>query len=94
MSSRSTTSSAGCRRSAASSAAATSAPPAEGSPLSLAALKLLRAYRRLDVEAIAALRLPPEVEAEVEALMRRYTRFILEREARSLAFVDEVRRRP
>ena len=70
------------------------APPAEGSPLSLAALKLLRAYRRLDVEAIAALRLPPEVEAEVEALMRRYMRFILEREARSLAFVDEVRRRP
>ena len=34
--------------------------------LSLDALKLLRAYRRLDIEAIAALRLPPEVEAEVE----------------------------
>jgi hypothetical protein len=33
------------------------------------------------------------VEAEVEMLMRRYTRFILEREARSLAFVDEVRER-
>jgi hypothetical protein len=31
------------------------------------------------------------VEAEVEAVMRRYTRYILEREARSLAFVDEVR---
>jgi DNA repair protein RecO (recombination protein O) len=67
-------------------------PPAESTTLSLAALKLLKAYRRLDVEALAALRLPPEVEAEVEAAMRRYTRFILEREARSLAFVDEVRR--
>jgi DNA repair protein RecO (recombination protein O) len=69
-------------------------PPAENDPLSLAALKLLKAYRRLDVEAIAALRLPPAVEVEVEAVMRRYTRFILEREARSLAFVDEVRHRP
>jgi len=69
-------------------------PPAEGLPLSLPALKLLKAYRRLDVEAVAALRLPHEVEGEVEAAMRRYTRFILEREARSLAFIDEVRPRP
>jgi hypothetical protein len=60
--------------------------------LSLPALKLLRAYRRFDVEALAALRVPSEVEAEVESVMRRYTRFILEREARSLSFVDEVRR--
>jgi DNA repair protein RecO (recombination protein O) len=66
-------------------------PPAEVVGLSLAALKLLRAYRRLDIEAIAALRLPPEVEAEVEAAMRRYVRGVLEREPRSLAFLDEVR---
>jgi DNA repair protein RecO (recombination protein O) len=65
-------------------------PPAEWRPLSLEALKLLRAYRRLDVEALAGLRLPAVVEAEVESTMRRYTRFTLEREARSLAFVDEV----
>jgi DNA repair protein RecO (recombination protein O) len=69
------------------------APPAETTTLSLDALKLLRAYRRLDIEAVAALRLPAPVEAEVEMLMRRYMRFVLEREARSLAFVDEVRRR-
>lgn len=68
-------------------------PPTESAVLSLAALKVLKAYRRLDVEALAALRLPAEVESEVEAAMRRFTRFILEREARSLAFVDEVRRR-
>jgi DNA repair protein RecO (recombination protein O) len=66
-------------------------PPAEAVPVSLDALKLLRAYRRLDVEALAALRLPQGVDIEVESLMRRYTRFILEREARSLAFVDAVR---
>jgi DNA repair protein RecO (recombination protein O) len=69
-------------------------PPAETVALSLPALKLLRAYRRLDVEAIAALRVPASLEVEVEVLMRRYTRFILEREARSLAFMDEVRHRP
>jgi DNA repair protein RecO (recombination protein O) len=66
-------------------------PPAEHVRLSVDALKLLRAYRRLDVEALAGLRLPAETEAEVESLLRRYTRHVLEREARSLAFVDEVR---
>ena len=38
-----------------------------------------------------ALRLPPDVEAEVERLMRRFLRHVLEREARSLAFLDEIR---
>ena len=66
-------------------------PPAEAVRLSLDALKLLKAYRRFDVEALAALRVAPEVESEVESVMRRYTRYILEREARSLSFVDEVR---
>ncbi len=55
------------------------------------ALKLLRAYRRLDIEAIAALRLPLAVESEVESALRRFVRHALEREARSLAFLDEVR---
>ena len=65
-------------------------PPAEQTPLSLAALKLLRAYRRLDIEAIAGLRLPREVEAEVESALRGFIRNVLERDARSLAFLDEV----
>jgi DNA repair protein RecO (recombination protein O) len=68
-------------------------PPAEVAPLSLAALKLLRAYRRLDIEAIAGLRLPAAVETEVEVALRRFIRAVLEREARSLAFLDEVRAR-
>lgn len=67
------------------------APPAEWARLSLDALKLLKAYRRFDVEALAGLRVPEVVEGEVESAMRRYVRFILEREARSLSFVDEVR---
>jgi DNA repair protein RecO (recombination protein O) len=68
-------------------------PPAEVAPLSLAALKLLRAYRRLDIEAIAGLRLPAGVETEVEVALRRFIRAVLEREPRSLAFLDEVRAR-
>lgn len=68
-------------------------PPAEVVGLSLDALKLLRAYRRLDIEAIAGLRLPAAVENEVEAVMRRFMRQALERDARSLAFLDEVRHR-
>jgi DNA repair protein RecO (recombination protein O) len=70
-------------------------PPTEQAPLSLAALKLLRAYRRFDIEAIAGLRQPAAVEAEVESALRMFIRTVLEREARSLAFLDEVRvRRP
>ena len=59
--------------------------------LSLEGLKLLKAYQRLDVEAIAALRLAETVEREIEAAMRDFIRTALEREARSLAFLDEVR---
>ena len=49
-------------------------PNGEQSELSLAALKLLRAYRRFDIEAIAGLRQPAAVEAEVESALRRFLR--------------------
>jgi DNA repair protein RecO (recombination protein O) len=67
-------------------------PPHELTALSLEALKLLKAYQRLDVEALAALRLPAAVEREVEQAMRDFLSVALEREARSLPFLDEVRR--
>ena len=66
-------------------------PPAGRTRLSLEGLKLLKAYQRLDVEALAALRLSSAVEREVETAMREFVRHALEREARSLAFLDEVR---
>jgi DNA repair protein RecO (recombination protein O) len=66
-------------------------PPFERAGLSLEALKLLKAYQRQDVEAIAALRLRPEVEREVEIAMRDFLAFSLDRRPRSLAFLDEVR---
>ena len=74
-------------------AGAAPARPRSGRRLSLEALKLLKAYQRLDIEAIAALRLPEAVEREVEGAMRDFMRVALERDPRSLAFLDEVRSR-
>ena len=68
-------------------------PPIERAGLSLDGLKLLKAYQRLDIEAIAALRLTEGTEREVEGAMRDFVRVALERDARSLAFLDEVRSR-
>ena len=66
-------------------------PPHDRTGLSLDALKLIKAYQRLDIEALARLRLGPDVEREVETALREFVRHVLEREARSLAFLDEVR---
>jgi DNA repair protein RecO (recombination protein O) len=66
-------------------------PPADRAGLSLDALKLLKAYQRLDIEAIAGLRLSTATEREVEVAMRDFMRVALERDPRSLAFLDEVR---
>jgi DNA repair protein RecO (recombination protein O) len=69
-------------------------PPHDRVGLSLEGLKLLKAYQRLDVEALAALRIRPEVEREVERAMREFLAYSLDRSPRSLAFLDEVRRPP
>ncbi len=59
--------------------------------MSTAALKLLKAYQRMDVEALAGLRLPPAVEIEVERLMGEFVRHVMERDTRSRHFLEEVR---
>ena len=59
--------------------------------ISAGALRVLKAYQRMDVEAISALRLPPDVEREVEGAMRTFLVYALEREPRSRRFLDEVR---
>jgi DNA repair protein RecO (recombination protein O) len=66
-------------------------PPAWRMDVSLEALKLLKAYQRMDAEALAGLRLPAAVERETETAMREFMRHALERDPRSLAFLDEVR---
>jgi len=67
-------------------------PPEERAGLSVEALKLLKAYQKMDIEALAGLRLQPAVEREVEGAMRDFLHVSLERDARSLGFLDEVRR--
>jgi DNA repair protein RecO (recombination protein O) len=67
-------------------------PPADRAGLSLEALKLLKAYQRLDVEALAGGWESQPGEREVEGAMRDFLRVALERDARSLQFLDEVRR--
>src|SRR5918995_745200 len=69
-------------------------PPHERTGLSLEGLKLLKAYQRLDIEALAELRLAATVEREVETALRDFVGQALERQARSLAFLDEVRHSP
>lgn len=66
--------------------------PARGvAGLSTDALKVLKAYQRMDVEALAALRLPPGVEGEVERVMGEFVRHVMERDTRSRHFLEEVR---
>ena len=59
-------------------------PPYERVELSTEALKVLKAYQRMDAEGLAELRLPEAVEREVEASMREFLRYSLERDPRSL----------
>jgi len=66
-------------------------PPAESAGLSVDALKLLKAYQRMDVEALAGLRLPPAVEREVEEQLGAFVRHVMERDTRSRRFLEEVR---
>jgi DNA repair protein RecO (recombination protein O) len=66
-------------------------PPHDRTGLTLDGLKLLKAYQRQDVEALAGLRLAVVTEREVESAMRDFIRNVLERDARSLAFLDEIR---
>ena len=75
-SSRRTSGSAGCRRSAGSCASAVPGPSHDRAGISLEAVKLLKAYQRLDIEAIATLRLAPAIERETESRAARLRRAI------------------
>ena len=66
-------------------------PPAPRTAISADALKLLKAYQRMDAEGLAELRLPEEAERAAEIALREFLRYALERDPRSLAFLDEVR---
>jgi DNA repair protein RecO (recombination protein O) len=63
-------------------------------PMSLAAFKLLRYLQSQPLEISGELRISPATRAETESLLRAYLRHILERDPRSLAFLDDVRQMP
>lgn len=57
-----------------------------------AAFRLLRYLQTQPMEAIEVLRLSPEVRGEAEQLLRAYLRQILERDLKSVAFLEDVAR--
>ena len=61
-------------------------------PLSLNALKVLRLLQRGPFPEAGRVRLPPSLAAEVEQHLRDYIRYLLERDVRSAAFVETLRR--
>jgi DNA repair protein RecO (recombination protein O) len=60
-------------------------------PISLSAFKLLRFLQTQPLEAVERLNLSPGVREEAEGLLRTYIRRILERELKSVAFLEEIK---
>lgn len=56
------------------------------------AFRLLRFLQREPLAAVEALRLSPEVRGEVERLLRAYLRHLLERDLKSVAFLEDAMR--
>jgi DNA repair protein RecO (recombination protein O) len=63
-------------------------------PMSLSAFKLLRFLQAQPLEAIERLNISPAVREETEQLLRAYIRRILERDLKSVAFLEEVNNAP
>ncbi len=62
-------------------------------PLSVNALKVLRFLQANSYDTVSHLRVDPSLARELEAIMRSYIRFLLERDLRSLEWLDTLRRR-
>jgi DNA repair protein RecO (recombination protein O) len=60
-------------------------------PIHLASLKVLRHFQRHPIGAAVAVRIRPEVHAELERLMEGYLSYILERRLNAPRFLREVR---
>jgi DNA repair protein RecO (recombination protein O) len=59
-------------------------------PLSLSAFKLLRFLQAQPLEAVERLNISPATRGEAELLLRTYLRRILERDLKSVAFLEEI----
>ena len=61
-------------------------------PLSVNALKVLRLLQSSDYSTTSRLKIDPELSRELEGVMRAYLRYLLEREVKSAAWLDTLRR--
>jgi DNA repair protein RecO (recombination protein O) len=62
-----------------------------GRPVSVNALKVLRAFQRDRSARPARLKLPKSVKAEMESILRSHTQHYFERELKSTSFINELR---
>jgi DNA repair protein RecO (recombination protein O) len=61
-------------------------------PLSLPALKVLRFFQTREYGICQRVRIRPALHAELERVMYRYITFILERNLKSIGFLNTLRR--
>ena len=61
-------------------------------PISVNALKVMRFMEKSDYAAASKLKLNAELSRELEQLMRHYIRYLLEREVKSVEFLDRLKR--
>jgi len=60
-------------------------------PVSVNALKVLRLMQGSGFETVTRLKMNPELSREMELLMRNYLRYLLEREVKSVAWLDALK---
>lgn len=60
-------------------------------PLSVNALKVLRFLQSSDYDTSSKLKINPELSQELEGVMRNYLKYLLEREVKSVAWLDTLR---
>ncbi len=60
-------------------------------PLSVNALKVLRLLQGSDYSAVNRLKINPELSHELETAMRSYLKYLLEREVKSIAWLDTLK---
>ena len=60
-------------------------------PLSVNALKVLRFLQTGDYTTVSKLKINPELSRELEGIIRDYLRYLLEREVKSVAWLDALR---
>ena len=61
-------------------------------PLSVNALKVLRLLQSNDYATVSRLKMKPQLSHELEAVIRDYLRYLLEREVKSAAWLDTLRK--